>query len=134
MGNTMSLPACQQRVLDRIENTLQHREPRLASMFAMFTRLNKNEAAPRTETLEQQRWWARARGRLRRAGRPAVALRAVFLVPLAALLVVTAVLIGMSSSRLTCPPGDGPHGSVATQSHARNCTAASKDAGFGHGP
>jgi hypothetical protein len=134
MGKIMSLPACQQRVLDHIENTLQHREPRLASMFAMFTRLTKNEGAPRTETLEQQRWWVRARGRLRRAGRPGVALRAVFLVPLAALLVVTAVLIGMSSSGLTCPPSAGPHGSAATQSHARNCTAASKYAPFGHSP
>ena len=30
----MSLPASQQRVLDRIEETLRRREPRLASMFA----------------------------------------------------------------------------------------------------
>ena len=42
----MSLPACQQRDLDRIENALQRREPRLTAMFTMFTmftRLNTNE-------------------------------------------------------------------------------------------
>ena len=39
----MSLPACQQRVLDRIETALQRREPRLTAMFTMFTRLNTNE-------------------------------------------------------------------------------------------
>jgi hypothetical protein len=126
MGNTMSLPACQQRVLDHIENALQHREPRLASMFAMFTRLNKNEGAPRTETLEPQRWWTVAWSRARRP--PAL------LIPLALLLVMTAVVIGMSSSRISCPPASGLHGATVTQSHASDCPAASKYAGFGHGP
>lgn len=47
----MSLPACQQRALDKIESTLQAREPRLASMFAIFARLARDEAVPRTESL-----------------------------------------------------------------------------------
>jgi hypothetical protein len=37
MGRAMGLPASQERVLDRIEEMLQKREPRRrASMFAMF--------------------------------------------------------------------------------------------------
>lgn len=127
MVNTMSLPACQQRVLDHIENTLQRREPRLASMFAMFTRLNKNEGAPRTETLEPARWWATVWGLARRP--PAV------LIPLTLLMVMFAVIIGMSSPPVSCPPASGPHGMVAAaQSHLRNCPTAAKYPAFGHGP
>ena len=47
----MGLPASQQRVLDRIESALQVCEPRLASMFAIFTRLTRGEAVPQTESL-----------------------------------------------------------------------------------
>ena len=39
----MSLPASQQRVLDRMEGTLQASEPQLVSMFAIFARINADE-------------------------------------------------------------------------------------------
>lgn len=51
----MSLPASQQRILDGIADALRISEPRLASMFAMFTRLTKNEAAPWREQLPRRR-------------------------------------------------------------------------------
>jgi Protein of unknown function (DUF3040) len=35
----MSLPACQQRVLDRVEQSLYACDPRLRSKFAIFTKL-----------------------------------------------------------------------------------------------
>ena len=47
----MSLPAGQQRVLDGIGEALRRTEPRLASMFAIFTRLSKDEPPPRREQL-----------------------------------------------------------------------------------
>jgi hypothetical protein len=47
----MSLPAGQQRVLDAIGEALRATEPRLASMFAIFTRLSKDEPPPRREQL-----------------------------------------------------------------------------------
>jgi hypothetical protein len=47
----MSLPAGQQRVLDGIAEVLRTNEPRLASMFAIFTRLTKDEPRPRREQL-----------------------------------------------------------------------------------
>jgi hypothetical protein len=50
-GEAMSLPVGQQRVLDDIEGALQASEPRLASMYAIFTRLTKNEMRPRREEL-----------------------------------------------------------------------------------
>jgi hypothetical protein len=119
----MSLPTCQQRVLDMIENTLQRREPRLSAMFAMFARLNINERIPRIEHLEAPPWWAwHRRGRLRHLGQPAL-LRAMLLIPLAAMIVVAAMFASMSTSRAYCLPGGGPHGPVvaAGQSHAKAC-------------
>jgi hypothetical protein len=47
----MSLPAGQQRVLDGIAEKLRMTEPRLTSMFAIFSRLSKDEPPPRREQL-----------------------------------------------------------------------------------
>lgn len=47
----MSLPAAQQRILDGIAEGLRASEPRLAAMFAIFTRLTGSEAQPRQEQL-----------------------------------------------------------------------------------
>jgi Protein of unknown function (DUF3040) len=45
----MSLPASEQRALDRIEETLHAGDPRLRSLFMIFTRLTRHEAMPSTE-------------------------------------------------------------------------------------
>ncbi len=50
----MSLPPAQQRVLDGMAEAMQASEPRLVSMFAMFTRLTRNEAAPGREQLARR--------------------------------------------------------------------------------
>jgi hypothetical protein len=47
----MSLPAGQQRALDGIAAGLCTGEPKLASMFAIFTRLSKSDLPPRREQL-----------------------------------------------------------------------------------
>jgi hypothetical protein len=47
----LSLPAAQERALDSIAEALRSSEPRLASMFAIFTRLTQNETRPRWEQL-----------------------------------------------------------------------------------
>jgi hypothetical protein len=128
----MSLPASQQRVLDRIEEVLKKREPRLVSMFAMFTRLNLGERLPRIEALELVPWWSprRYRGRL-----PA---RAVLFLSLAIALIVSAVFIGMTQSQDNCRTPLTPHGSVIGVSHAGTaCNAPSTKTmgmGTGHGP
>lgn len=44
----MGLTARQLRSLESMEERLRAREPRLASMFAMFTRLTQDEAIPAT--------------------------------------------------------------------------------------
>jgi len=47
----MSLPACQQRALDALERTLEASETRLTAMFAMFTRLTRDELPADVECL-----------------------------------------------------------------------------------
>jgi hypothetical protein len=47
----MSLPAGQQRALNRIEKTLADDDLRLGLLFAMFTRLAGHEAIPVTEPI-----------------------------------------------------------------------------------
>jgi hypothetical protein len=53
----MRLAASQQgRALDRIERTLLADDPRLGSLFAVFTRLTRQEAMPATEQVRAGRW------------------------------------------------------------------------------
>ncbi len=47
----MSLPAAQQRILDGIADGLRRSEPKLAAMYAIFTRLCSSEAPPLREQL-----------------------------------------------------------------------------------
>jgi Protein of unknown function (DUF3040) len=53
----MSLPASEERALTRIEQTLVARDPRLKSIFAIFTRLTVQEAMPAIEQLRRRPWW-----------------------------------------------------------------------------
>ena len=60
----MTLPASQQHLLDGIAGELRTTEPHLAGMFAVFTRLTKDEALPRAEQLDARarrprRWLSR---------------------------------------------------------------------------
>jgi hypothetical protein len=51
----MSLPACQQRALDRIAQTLVAEDPRRGSRFALFARLTQHEAMPGIEQVRGPR-------------------------------------------------------------------------------
>ena len=124
----MSLPASQQRVLDRIEETLKRREPRLASMFAIFTRLTVHEGVPRTEALDPVPWWSPKR--YQAPGR----VRAVVLLTLAAALVVSAVFVGMSQSQGGCNAPIMIRGPLIGTTHVRNCPTVPEAKGYGHGP
>ena len=89
----MTLPVCQQRVLDRMEGALRASEPHLTSMYAMFTRLNAGEPV-RTEQL--------ARKRLRWL-QPGTATYAIVLIPVMfAAIIVGALLGGGTRSAAAC--------------------------------
>ena len=108
----MGLPASQQRVLDRIEEALKKREPRLASMFAIFTRLTVHEGLPRIEALDLVPWWKPKRYH------PSSRIRAFVL----------------SQSQGGCNTPIMLRGPLIGTTHVRNCPAAPEAKGYGHGP
>jgi hypothetical protein len=124
----MGLPASQQRVLDRIEEALKKREPRLASMFAIFNRLNIHERLPWIEALKPLPWWSMKRYH------PSARIRAFVFLTLAAGLVVSAVFVGMSQSPGSCNTPIMLRGPLIGMSHVRHCPAAPEAKGYGHGP
>src|SRR5205814_10275918 len=89
----MALPACQERALDRIEGALRASEPQLASMYAMFGRLNAGEPIG-TERLTRKRLrWLQ----------PGTAIYAMVLVPVMfAAIIVGALLGGGTRSATAC--------------------------------
>ncbi|HKA95588.1 MAG TPA: hypothetical protein VKD66_04930 [Streptosporangiaceae bacterium] len=146
----MSLPACQERVLRGIENALRRGEPRLASRFAIFTRLTRDEELPRTEQLVQRPWpwrWldrvgVRSRRRRRGAGaaalasgRPATRLRAMVLVPVLLIMTASGLAFASTSGSHTCPAASNR---VAVAARWMTCTASEKPTHAarptGHGP
>jgi hypothetical protein len=52
----MSLPVAEERTLTSIEQALRSRDPRLNSLFSIFTRLTWQEAMPTIEQIRQRRW------------------------------------------------------------------------------
>jgi hypothetical protein len=79
----MSLPAAQQRTLDRIDGDLRARAPDLASKFGMFTRLSRADGPPVTEQLP-----------LSRLRVLLSCLRTFVLVPVAVAMVVAGIVVG----------------------------------------
>ena len=93
----MGLPVRQQRTLDEIEGRLAGSDPRLKSLFSIFSRLTIGEAMPWFENLRvrpivdrfppMRMWFHRV------AGRPAKRMRLVLLMPAALSAMACAVLI-----------------------------------------
>jgi hypothetical protein len=95
----VTLPAAQQRVLDRMEGTLQTSEPHLASMFAIFTQINADEpvgAEPLARPRPQRLRWLRA----------GTTIYAFVLVPVMfAMITIGALLSSRAHSAATCETG-----------------------------
>jgi len=94
----VSLPAAQQRVLDRMEGALQASEPHLASMFTIFARLTADEpvgAEPLVRPRRQHQWLQHG-----------TAVYAFVLVPVMfTMIVIGALLSGRVHSAGACPVG-----------------------------
>ena len=99
----MTLPARQQRALNRIERRLRDSDPRLLSLFAIFTRLTHEEDMPRVEEVKARLariagWAARRTAPVRRRiPRPSDRVKAVLFFPAALAMLVCALLIGASA-------------------------------------
>ena len=92
----MSLPACQQRALDRMEGALRASEPHLASMYAIFGRLSAGEPIGSERlTRKRQRWLQQG-----------TAMYAIVLVPVMFAAIIVGALLGSGSrSTAACEAG-----------------------------
>jgi hypothetical protein len=121
----MSLPTGQQRILESIEGKLAESDPRLASLFSIFTRLNLTEKMPWIEQVAVRpvagrlasigswfRWSAR---------RPAGRLRAMVLLPAALTAVACALTLAFGF------PGSQRHVPGAKAPAARELVVKSRD-------
>jgi hypothetical protein len=125
----MGLPVSQRRILERIENALRGSDPRLAALFSIFSRLNRDEEMPAIEQVRARVTiiLARLRYRAVRFGRwfgaPARArLRTALFFPVALAIVASAVLVGAgfpSSNR--CATAPRPVGTTHTGARSRLC-------------
>jgi hypothetical protein len=89
----MSLPVCQQRVLDRMEGALRASEPHLTSMYEIFTRLNAAEPVRAEPLMRRRLRWLQ----------PGTAMYAVVLIPVMfAAIIVGALLGGGTRSAAAC--------------------------------
>jgi hypothetical protein len=109
----VSLPVSQQRILDGIENVLEGGEPRLRAMFAIFTRLTRDEGAPRTEALREPTLLRRAWP----AGGAAATVRAIIAVPLILGLMALFIFMAINGSGAqSCRPGPAATRTMSCQS------------------
>lgn len=115
----MSLPVCQQRVLDRMEGALRASEPHLTSMYEIFTRLNVGEPV-RAEPLTRRRLrWLQ----------PGTAMYAIVLIPVMfAAIIVGALLGGGTRSATACEASYSVGGvsPLATRACPAKATVAKK--------
>jgi hypothetical protein len=111
----MSLPARQQRVITEIDSALRASEPHLASMYAMFARLNQQEPVTAEPLAGTRRRWRT----------PADAMLAVVLLPVMSVLIILGVLVGGGRSTGSCDVGYS--GGIPAASRAA-CPAVSKPA------
>ena len=95
----MGLPVGQQRILDGIADALRASEPRLASMFAIFTRLTSNEPQPGQEQLGGHGRCATVLSFLSRVPgwRSGAGLRLLVFAQVAIALVLLVVLVGLNT-------------------------------------
>jgi hypothetical protein len=98
----VSLPASQQRTLNRIDRTLRDSDPRLVALFSIFTRLTWDEEMPRIEEVRARLarfggWLAwRTRPIRRHIPRPSARVKTILFFPAALAAVACALLIGGS--------------------------------------
>jgi hypothetical protein len=135
----MGLPASQRKILERIENALCGSDPRLASLFSIFTRLTHDEEMPRIEEIRAKLAIILLRIRYRLVvfgrwfGAPSRArLRTALLFPVALAFVAGAVLVGAwfpNGSR--CPATRGMVSTAQTVNRSKLCTPLNSPAIFG---
>jgi hypothetical protein len=106
----MSLPTGQQRVLESIEGKLAESDPRLVSLFSIFTRLTLSEAMPWIEQVAVRPVADRLAAIRSRSRRPAARLRAMVLLPavLTAIACTLTIAFGFPGTQRHVPGAKAP--------------------------
>ncbi len=111
----MSLPACQQRVLDRMEGALRASEPQLTSMYAIFSRLNASEPIGTEQLAPKRRWF-----------QPGTALYAVVLIPVMFAAIIVGALLGGGARSTTACDASYSVGGVSPLTSRPSCPLSDK--------
>jgi hypothetical protein len=117
----MSLPVCQQRVLDRMEGALRASEPQLTAMYAMFGQLTAGEPI-RTERLSRKRL---------RLLQPGSAIYAIVLIPVMFSAIIVGALFGGRTHTATACEASYSVGGVSPLSGRPSCTVSAKTSAAG---
>jgi hypothetical protein len=111
----MSLPACQQRALDRMEGVLRASEPHLASMYTIFGRLNAAEPIGAERLTRKRRWL-----------QPGTTLYAIVLVPVMFAAIIVGALLGGGTRSTSACEASYSVGGVSPLSSRPSCSVAGK--------
>lgn len=112
----MSLPACQQRVLDRMEGALRASEPHLTSMYVIFSRLNADEPIGMEQLARKRLRWFQ----------PGTAMYAIVLIPVMFAAIVIGALLGGGARSTTACEASYSVGGVSPLAGRPSCPVSDK--------
>ena len=112
----MSLPACQQRVLDRMEGALRASEPHLTSMYAIFSQLNAGEPIGAEQLARKRLRWFQ----------PGTAMYAIVLIPVMFAAIIIGALLGGGARSTTACEASYSVGGVSPLASRPSCPVADK--------
>ena len=112
----MSLPACQQRVLDHMESALRASEPELTSMYAIFSQLNAGEPIGAEQLARKSMRWFQ----------PGTAMYAIVLIPVMFAAIIVGALLGGGTRSTTACEASYSVGGVSPLSSRPSCPVSDK--------
>ena len=113
---SVSLPASQQRVLDRMEGALRASEPHMASMYAIFARLNAAEPVGAEQLARRRQRWLQ----------PGTTMYAIVLIPVMFAAIIVGALLGGSARSVTACEASYSVGGVAPLAGRPSCPVSDK--------
>jgi len=112
----MSLPACQQRVLDQMESVLRASEPHLTSMYVMFARLNAGEPIGAECLVRKRLRWLQQ----------GTAMYAIVLIPVMFAAIIVGALLGSGARSATACDTSYSVGGVSPLAGRPSCSVSGK--------
>jgi hypothetical protein len=115
---SVSLPASQQRVLDRMESALRASEPHIASMYAIFARLNAAEPVGAEQLARRRQRWLQ----------PGTTMYAIVLIPVMFAAIIVGALLGGNARSVTACEASYSVGGVSPLAGRPSCPTSGKAA------